>query len=532
MKRLLLFLMILSISQVFFQNCAKRGRPTGGPKDTIPPIVLEVHPAAKSLNFKTNKIKLKFDEYVLFKDLSNQLVVSPPLKTIPQITPMGASKEFTLTLNDTLNENTTYTFDFGNSIVDNNESNKLERFKYVFSTGNFIDSLTLNGTVSDAYERKPDKNVVVLLYEVNEKFNDSIIYRKKPNYIASTLDSTAFSLNNLKAGNYLMIALKEKNNNFIFNPKTDKIGFAPQLITLPTDSTYHLTLYKEFDAFKSSQPTEFKKGQLLFGFEGDREKMKVKLLTKTPADFKSHTRFDKKKDTLYYWHSPVQADSLNFEVTDRDTIKNYTVKIGRASKDSLQIGSVGSGMLPLRDLFKITTSIPIDKIEVDNFKFVEKDTVKIPFTARISEAKDEIILDFDKKQFTSYKLKVYPKSIIDIHGNSNKDTLNYQFIVGQTENYGNLTIHVTHKKPTIIVELLTEAGQLVEQVFLENRSSVDFKNLPPAKYLIRFIDDVNQNNKWDTGNYLQKRQPEKIIYYPDVIEVRANWDIIESFSLL
>lgn len=532
MKRLLLFLMILSMSQLFFQNCAKRGRPTGGAKDSIPPTVITMNPPDKSLNFNTNKIKLKFDEYVLFKDIANQLVVSPPLKTLPQITPMSASKEFVLTLNDTLNLNTTYTFDFGNSITDNNEGNKLERFKYVFSTGEYIDSLSLNGTVSDAYERKADKNITVLLYAVNDSFNDSIIYRKKPNYIASTLDSTAFSLNNLKAGKYLMIALKEKNSNFIFDPKTDKIGFVPHLITIPTDSSFHIPIYKEFSAFKSSKPTEFKKGQLIFGFNGNPEEMKVKLLTETPKDFKSHITFDKKKDTLYYWHSPIKADSLSFEVSSQDYKKSYSVKIGKKTKDSLQIGSIGSGMLHLRDQFKLTSNIPIDKIDLTKINIFEKDTTKTHFTAHISDKKEEIIFDFEKKQMTGYKIKIYPKSIIDILGNSNKDTLNYQFITSQTENYGNLTINLSNTKPTIIVELLTEAGHLVEQVFLNNQQSVDFRILPAAKYLIRFIEDKNNNKKWDPGNYLKKIQPENIIYYPNVIEVRANWDIIESFSLL
>lgn len=531
MRRLLIFLMILSISQLFFQNCAKRGRPTGGAKDSIAPIVLSINPADKSINFNTQKIKLKFDEYVLFKDIANQLVVSPPLKTLPQITPIGASKEFVLTINDTLNTNTTYTFDFGNSITDNNEGNKLERFKYVFSTGKYLDSLKLKGTISDAYERKADKNITVLLYAVTETFNDSIIYKKKPNYIASTLDSTSFSLDNLKGGKYLMIALKEKNSNFIFDPKKDKIGFVPHLITLPTDSSYHIPIYKEFGAFKSSQPTEFKKGQLIFGFEGNPENMKVNLLTKTPADFKSHISFDKKKDTLYYWHSPIKADSLSFEVTNQDFKKNYSVKIGKAKKDSLQIGSVGSGMLNLRDPFKLTSNIPLDKIIQANFKFVEKDTIKTSFKTTIADNKEEVIFDFEKKQFTSYKLKILPKSIFDILGNSNKDTLNYQFITSQIENYGNLTINLNNTKPNTIVELLTENGQVVEQVFLNDRKSVEFKLLPPSKYIIRFIDDKNNNKKWDTGNYLKKIQPENIIYYPNVIEVRANWDIIESFSL-
>lgn len=531
MNRFFLVVLVVIIAQFSLQNCAKRGRPTGGPKDTIPPVVISMYPADKSLNFKSDKIKIQFDEYVMFKDLANQLIVSPPLKALPQITPMSASKEFTLSLNDTLKPNTTYTFDFGNSIVDNNEGNKLERFKYVFSTGNYLDSLTLSGTVANALERKTDKNISVLLYEVNKAFNDSIIYRKKPNYITSTLDSTSFSFSNLKAGTYLMVALKEKNSNYIFDPKTDKIGFKNQFITLPTDSIINIKIHKEHVKFNAKAPIEFKKGQLIFGFEGDRNSMEVKLLSKAPSTFKSHISFDKKKDSLYFWHSPTDLDSLKFEISNENYKKEYTVKIGRAKKDSLRLSGVGTGMLHLRDQFKINASIPIDIIDETKIQLFEKDTIKAKFKAFISDNKEDVIIDFDKKQFLGYKVKVYPKAITDILGNSNKDTLNYQFITGQSDNYGNLTVQLNAKYPTYFAELITENGQLVEKVFLNDTDKLDFKNLLPGKYIIRFIDDKNINKQWDTGNYLQKKQAENVFYFPKIIEVRANWDIIESFSL-
>lgn len=532
MKRYLVIVLIILFTQSFFQNCAKRGRPTGGAKDTIAPVVIMISPPDKSINFESKKIKLKFDEFVIFKDIATQLVVSPPLKTVPSIKPIGASKEFVLTLNDTLKPNTTYTFDFGNSILDLNENNKLQGFKYVFSTGSYLDSLALKGSVADAYERITDKNIAVMLYAVDENFNDSIIYQKKPNYIASTLDSTTFTLNNLKAGKYLMIALKEKNNNYIFNPKSDKIGFVSHLINLPTDSTYHISLHKEFQAFKAMQPVEFKKGQLIFPYEGNSEHMKVKLLTNTPENFKSHISFDKKKDSLYYWHSALKADSLSFEVTNTQYRKNFSVKIGRSKSDSLKIGIHNTGMLHLRDPLKLTSNIPLSNIALNNIKLYQKDTTKTAFIAQISNQKDEIIIDFDKKQFTSYKLKIYPKSITDIMGNTNKDTLNFQFITNQLDSYGNLSINLSNVTTAVIAELHNEIGMLVEQVFIKNNQTIEFKNLIPAKYSVRFILDKNQNNKWDTGNYLQKKQAEKILYFPHLIDVRANWDIIENFSLL
>jgi len=136
-------LLVLALS-VFITNCAKRGRPTGGLKDSIAPILISAFPDHKSIHFKSKKIKISFDEYIKLKDINKQLVVSPPLKYPPIITPVGtASKDINIKLLDTLKENTTYTFNFGNSVVDNNEENKLKRFKYIFSTGTYIDSLKL-----------------------------------------------------------------------------------------------------------------------------------------------------------------------------------------------------------------------------------------------------------------------------------------------------------------------------------------------------------------------------------------------------
>jgi len=203
-------LLLIALS-LFITNCAKRGRPTGGKKDSIPPLLVKATPNHKSINFKATKINIAFDEYIKLKDVNKQLIISPPLKNTPLITPIGtASKFINIKILDTLMENTTYTFNFGNSVVDNNEGNKLEHFKYVVSTGTFIDSLKIEGTISDAFNQKSDENVSVMLYEINEHFTDSIIFKEKPMYVTSTLDSTNFELSNLKAGKYLLVLLNNQ----------------------------------------------------------------------------------------------------------------------------------------------------------------------------------------------------------------------------------------------------------------------------------------------------------------------------------
>ncbi|MCK5814829.1 MAG: Ig-like domain-containing protein, partial [Flavobacteriaceae bacterium] len=181
------------------QSCAKRGSLMGGEKDITAPVFIISEPAHESINFDAEKIRLNFSEYIKLKELNQQLVISPPMKHQPEITPIGtASKTINIKITDTLKKNTTYTFNFGNSVEDNNEGNILRSFKYVFSTGDYIDSLKVRGTVTDAFEEKPSENISIMLYEVTEDFTDSIIYKERPNYIGNTLDTVAFEITNLK----------------------------------------------------------------------------------------------------------------------------------------------------------------------------------------------------------------------------------------------------------------------------------------------------------------------------------------------
>jgi hypothetical protein len=191
-------------------SCANRGRPSGGPLDLDPPVIEKVVPANYSTNFNADEIRIYFDEYVKIKDLQKQLIISPPLDNQPVVMPLGgASKYISIKIKDTLKPNTTYAFNFGESIVDNNEENPYPYYRYVFSTGNVIDSLSVQGYIEDALLKEPDAFVSVMLYEVDSMYSDSVVYKEKPRYITNTLDSlTSFKIENIKEGTYKLIALK------------------------------------------------------------------------------------------------------------------------------------------------------------------------------------------------------------------------------------------------------------------------------------------------------------------------------------
>lgn len=525
------FLLLLIISSAFI-DCARRGTPTGGSKDTIPPILIKAIPAAESVNFKSDRIKIYFDEYIKLKDANKNLVISPPQKTDPIITPVGtASKFISIKILDTLDANTTYSFNFGNSIVDNNEENELGNFKYVFSTGTYIDSLNVAGEVTDPLVKKITKGVDVMLYEYNASYTDSVIYKQKPRYIANTLDSTLFELTNLRAGKYLLIALKDANNNKIYNPEIDKIGFVKDTLTLPTDKKYNFTIFKEVPELKVIRPKEVSKGHLIFGFEGDAKDLNIELLSQKPADFKSEIVFEKEKDTLNYWYTPFEADSLSFLVSKNNYSEKFTVKPRISKSDSLTVIKSATGILHLLDTFSISTNIPIINFDRSLIKITEKDSTVVDFTETLSKSKTKLTLDFDKKHNTEYNFELLPKTITNIFGVSN-DSLSFKLTTKSPEDYGIINVDLVSEKNTaLIVELLNEKDVLIRLVKIDKPQKVSFSMLSPGNYGVRVTIDENNNGVWDTGSFLNRRQPEVVKYFDKLIELRANWDPIETFNL-
>ncbi len=519
------FLLVLMIASSFF-DCARRGTPTGGLKDTIPPVLIKAIPAVETINFKEKQIKIYFDEYIKLKDVNQKLVISPPQKTDPILTPVGtASKFITIKILDTLDANTTYSFNFGNSIVDNNEENKLENFKYVFSTGTYIDSLNVAGEVTDPMEKKIVKGIDVMLYEYNASFTDSVIYKQKPRYIGNTLDSTLFELTNLRAGKYLLIALKDGNNNKIYNPEIDKIGFIKDTIVLPTDQKYNFTIFKEVPKLKVFRPKEVSKGRIQFGFEGNASDLNIELLTQKPANFKSQIVFEKDKDTLNYWYTPFEVDSLNFLVSKSDYAEKFTLRPRNTKIDSLKISQNASGTLHLTDTFALETNTPIMNFDRSMIKITDKDSILVDFKETLSKSKTKLTLNFDKKYNTEYNFELQPKAITDIFGLSN-DSIVYKLKTKTPEDYGIINIDFTSTKNTgLIVELLNEKDVLIRLIKIDKPQKVSFNLLSPGNYGVRVTLDENNNGIWDTGNFLDKRQPETVKYFDKKTEVRANWDV-------
>lgn len=530
------FSFVITVIFVFFAilNCAKTGSPEGGPVDETAPIVVKEEPPNGTINFEGDRIRIYFDEFIKLNDVQKQLIVSPPLNNPAEISPQGSPRKYVeIKINDTLRPNTTYVFNFGQSIVDNNESNPYEYYKYVFSTGDYIDSLTLGGMVQDALQKDPDQFVSVMLYEVDSTYNDSIVYNKVPNYITNTLDSTiTFELTNLRAGKYRLVALKDDASNNLYEVRDDKIGFVNEEITIPTDSLYLVTLFKEELPFRASTPSLISGNRIIFGFQGTKEKMKIKLLTQVADSFDYRITSDPIKDSLFYWFKGAPKDSIQFELPSADTTIVQTLFFKELAKDTLVLQPNQGRTLSLKKPFFISANTPIASLDTTRITFFDRDSTVIPYQASIDTVKNILNINFKKEFEKGYQLTLFPGTITDFFGEEN-DTLIYSLGTKKLADYGTLKITLKEVESyPIIVQVTDEKEEVIEELVVAKEApSYYFEQLDPATYYIRIIYDANENGVWDTGNYLKGIQPERIIYNPTALEVRANWDITQELIM-
>lgn len=523
---------ILFAGFLTFTSCAKRGTITGGPKDTIAPKIVNAYPENYTTNFDGNEIKITFNELIKVKDINKQLIISPPLKKQPIIIPQGsASKFISIKILDTLQPNTTYSFNFGQSITDNNEGNPYSQFKYVLSTGSYIDSLAILGKIKDAYNEKPDNFVSVQLYDA-ETFTDSTVYKETPLYVTNTLDSLkVFALENLKAGEYYIVALKDKNNNYKFDAKQDKIGFLKNKITVPNDTLFELELFQEKTTFKAVKPIQQSNNKLFMGFEGDPKGAKITATDGVNEVPLIITKFpEKKKDSVQLFMPLIKADSLVVSIEKDNFKKTFTTKIkGQKETDSLSISPIQKGTLSFRDIYTVTTTTPLKNINKNLISLLNKDSVNVDFDFTYNEYEQEIQFNFKKEEEQKYQIEFPPNTFEDIYGIKN-DTLSFTFSTKSYNDYGNLRVNLSSaKRFPLILEIITLKGDVVASTISKGEKTLTFDALEPSIYKLRIIYDDNGNGVWDTGNFLEKRQAEEIQYYPKEIDVRANWDVEQEF---
>lgn len=534
MKKII-FLFLISL--ILF-SCARVGSPVGGAKDTIPPKIVSTNIDTTRVNVPRDikELRIDFDEYITLKEINKQLIISPPLKKITKIIPGGmANKYLLIKWDDTLQANTTYNFNFGNAIVDNNESNALKYYNFAFSTGEKIDDLYISGelkTLIASKEKKAEStNLVVGLYQ--EK--DPMDYRQKPYYITRADDDGYFELNYLSPGKYRILAFEDTNANSVFDAGKENVGFQKEGIVLDKSiSGLNINLFPSRKAVKYGEMKEVP-GGILMTYEGNPDNVKVLSLNEKLKDYK--VTQSPKSDSINIWFDAKKQNigietSENLKFSYDDGVKQDTVSTFyryNAKNEMTASNSRGSVIAPTED-FVVTSNYFIDKIQPEKWTLVS-DSVAQQFTATISPKNSyEILIKTDFKEGKKYSLNV-PKETVSSFYESLLKSYRFDFEIGKTETYGTLLFTIENPPTTNFwLQLLNEGGNVIYSKYGKD-PKITFNSLKPGMYQPRILVDNNENGIWDSSDFTQGIFAEDVFVYTKKIEVRPLWEIRETWNL-
>lgn len=531
----------LLMAGIFSLNsCARKGSPSGGPKDIDPPVMVASFPDTMAVNVDPNvkEIRIDFNEYIQLKEYNKNVVISPPFEKAPVVTPLSmAAKELKIKLQEPLQPNTTYNINFGDAIQDYNEGNKLSNFSYVFSTGSYIDSLNVKGRISPGFDFELPKKTLIGLYKITEEYNDSVILKSKPYYISRADENGNFDLKYLSQGKYKIIAFEDVIENTKFDPAKEKVAFHNEIIDLKGNASVDLKLFKQKPNYRFSKAEQKGYGHIVFRTEGATQPVTVSILEREfpTAVIDAHPA----NDSINFWFNPKtegftnKSERISFEVKHGDKVDKATVLYSNPVKEyEFNFKTISNLKLAPTSPFEIAGSAPIASIDKSLIN-VFKDTVQIPFDVRINE-KDKQIVEFlfEKNLGENFEINAYPNAFKDIFNTPN-DTLVYQFKTGQREDFGNLKVRLQNLPEAPIFLQLIQKNQTYKVVQERTGTSREFEfpNLTPGEYYLRVLIDSNNNGAWDSGNVLDQIQPEPVYIYPDKILIRAMWDSDETWII-
>jgi len=542
MKQFLLCLFTL----LLLASCARVGSPVGGSKDSIPPKMIGSNTDTTRVGVPRDikKLRIDFDEYIQLKDVSRNLIISPPINYTKIIPSSTGNRYLEIQWKDTLQANTTYNFNFGNSVVDLNESNTLPYFNFAFSTGEKLDDLYISGSIIDALgnEKNPegkDKNLVVGLYQVKDTMN----YRQKPYYISKADPDGYFELNYLTPGKYKIVGFDDENSNSIYDIGKENVAFQKEEIDLST-SISGLKL-KSFPSKKAVRYKELtvSTGGVTMLFEGNPEKVVVKAVGDKPSDYK--VTHKSKSDSVKIWFDAAKenigatvSENIRFSYDTGAKQDTMSVFYKKPAKDEMTISNPFTNKLAPETDFRFSSNYIINKIQPENWKLAA-DSIAQSFTASISELDStQVIVKSNFITGKKYQLTV-PKNTLSSFYNRSSESVRFDFEVAKPEDFGSFAAHIINP-PTqkFWIQLLNEKNETAYQQYT-NSADVKFVNLKPGAYRLRILVDNNENGVWDSSDfenevlgeeaYLFRKSGDKEIM--SKINIRPMWEINENWDL-
>lgn len=522
--------LIIALVLFIFSSCASVQSPTGGPRDTIPPKIVRETPKNLSRNFKEKQILIQFDEFVKLNNEFTEISITPALDVLPEFKAKKQNLEIKFT--QPLEENTTYTINFGKAITDVNESNILTNYTYVFATGNQIDSLTLSGNVTSSLTKEKLKDITVFILPTSQ---DSLFGKKRASFFTTTDTAGNFSMKNLREDTYRVYALNEQGGgDRIYNGQNEEIGFLAEPIHLNKNTKdVHLEVFKAVPKIFSVADRKIESdGRILLTFNKALLKPTVNIIDPINLDESKTFEISNTRDTALIWLPEITFDSLKITVSDAGMPLD-TIILRRSKKDLYNRvvlatdNIVGPKLRPRSDVI-LRMSAPIATAQESQISLLE-DSVAVKFQVlKQTNSSRSYNLKYPWKLNKEYILRLNDNAFTDIYGNKSKPYIK-RFNLDTEDNYGNISIKVTvpDTLQSYIVQWMGDKETIYRQDVIAKNTTLNYLTYPTSKYRVRVIYDENKNGIWDTGNVYTKQQPEKTWTFEKVISLRPNWDLEE-----
>ncbi len=540
---------------IFLQQCAKQTAPTGGAKDETPPTLIRSNPRHNATHFNGKEIQLTFDEFIQLNNPREQLIITPGIGKKFEAT--ARKNKVVLELNSELRDSTTYTINFRESIQDITEKNPAQA-KLAFSTGSYVDSLNVIGTVTDILTGKDLNNYTVALTPASDTFN---IFKHEASWITLADKQGRYALENLKPGKYFIYAFDDRNKNLIVDSKSEKYGFKSDnvILTGAIDSIKIQVFKLDVSNLKliASRPTF-----AYFNIRFSKSLINYKI-SSSDSTQKIYNVLEPDLSTIKVFNTIPDLDSLQVRVQAQDSTDSKVdtliyIKFPKkeSTKDKFSTKVEFANQYENKSLFSssITFSKPIVSFNPDSV-YIQVDSI-----TRITFVQSEYEWNENRSKLTINK-KLEPPKKSDLPkeelkkkpqaGPAEKKTLDAknQLVIGKgsfisiendtashittsikmirPEDYGIISTEIKTNED-FILQLVDKNNKVADEK--KNTKNATFENIPAGTYTLRLLVDLNKNGRWDAGNYLNKTQPEPVLYYLNPkggteTFLKANWQV-------
>lgn len=511
-------------------SCANQSPPTGGPKDETPPVLIGIYPEDGTLDFTDNKIELLFDEKVDGSGISKELIISPNIKAEYRI--KTQRNTVILQFEEDLPDSTTFSIDFRESITDVTEKNPSEPIKVAFSTGPYIDTLSITGSINDIFTGKPLIDILIGIYDSSDTLT---IEEDEPIYFTRSDSSGVFTLSNIRVGSYTIYSLSEKDNSLTYNKSDELVGFIDDVVSLKdsaiTITPLSLIKYneKEFEVVKNNTRRQYvelvySKSIMDYTIVFSDTSLNTQILHSSKDNIITFYDLGKNTQDSIQINYTV-TDSLNTTINDNLNIKfNETESLAQTEEFTTQLLPNQASFIK-DSIYKVEMIFnkPIVEFYTDSILLIrsKKDTIPLNESFKFNHNKTRVTLGELKAQ-DSLELIIKKGTFLSVENDSSKG-FNKKFQIKDPEKHGIVRVGIESNETPFIVQLV-DTDFNIEQT-KANQDSVEFQYVTPGNKFIRLIVDKNNNGRWDKGSFKKRIKPENIITLQDTIKVKENWEI-------